>query len=203
MNSIEIIGYIASILVAVSLTMNKILRLRVINTLGAIAFSLYGFFLTAYPVLIVNAFIVLINIYYLVKMFRTKDKFDVLNSDYESDYLLSFFNHYKKDIKNYFKEFKSEDFKDSKIIFILRNLRPVNLVVYKEQDNGIIELVLDYTIPEYRDFLNAKYLLSIFKNRSDREVLQLVTKTSSKAHISYLKKLGFKKNDMGLFVKKI
>lgn len=204
MNNIEIVGYIASILVAISLTMSKILRLRIINTLGAITFSLYGFFVSAYPVLFVNAFIAIINIYYLFKMFRSKNRFDVLNSDKDSEYLKSFYDHYKKDIKNYFKNFKEEEFEDNRVIFILRNLRPVNLVVYKEQENGIIEIVLDYTIPEYRDFLNVKYLISIFKEqKSKKSSVQLVTKASTKAHKNYLLKVGFIKNQAGLFVKKI
>ncbi len=38
----EIVGYVASILVAVSLLMRSILRLRVINLIGAITFVIYG-----------------------------------------------------------------------------------------------------------------------------------------------------------------
>lgn len=201
MNNVELLGYIASVMVAISLTMSKILRLRIINSVGALTFSVYGFLVGAYPVLVVNAFILIINIYYMLKMFRAKDKFDVINTDVNSEYLNSFYNHYNRDINNFFKNFDKEDFYNSKIIFILRNLRPVNLVVYREQDNNIIEIVLDYTIPEYRDFLNAKYLISIFKKQSG--TVQLVTKPTSTEHIKYLHKLGFSKNDMNLFVRKI
>ena len=68
MNYVEIIGYAASILVAISLTMSQILKLRIYNLIGALAFCIYGFLIPAYPIFFVNGFIVCINIYYLVFM---------------------------------------------------------------------------------------------------------------------------------------
>ena len=61
----EIIGYFASVLVAISLMMSSILKLRVINLLGAALFTLYGLLIGAYPVAVMNFFIVLIDLYYL------------------------------------------------------------------------------------------------------------------------------------------
>ena len=64
----EIIGYIASALVAVSLMMSSILKLRVINLVGAALFTAYGLLIGAYPVAVMNLFIVLIDLYYLRDM---------------------------------------------------------------------------------------------------------------------------------------
>ncbi|OQY38894.1 MAG: hypothetical protein B6229_04915 [Spirochaetaceae bacterium 4572_7] len=204
MNYVEIIGYVASILVAISLTMSQILKLRVINFVGAVTFAIYGYFLGAYPILIVNTFIACINIYYLIKMYKTKDQFDQFEVTGDSTYLNRFFLHYKDDIQLFFTDFKYENFEENKIIFILRNMRPVNLIVYNEQDNGITEILLDYTIAEYRDFLNGKYLVSMFKSMvAEGDNRQLVSKATNGAHEKYLYRLGFSKNDNGLFVKKI
>lgn len=202
MNYIEVVGYLASVLVAVSLTMSQLLRLRLINLIGAITFSIYGFLVGAYPVLFVNGFIVFIDLYYLIKMYQNRDEFDILGATNNKDYLYRFYDHYVDDIKHYFPEFDDNFLKDKKSLFILRNMRPVNLVVFNEQQDGITEILLDYTIPEYRDFLNGKYLLSIFKD-CDSGVRQLVVKTVSKDHIKYLKRLGFVQNQTGLFVNKI
>ena len=54
----ELIGYLASVLVALSLTMRSILRLRLINLLGAAFFTVYGLLITAYPVAFLNGLIV-------------------------------------------------------------------------------------------------------------------------------------------------
>lgn len=69
---IEWIGYAASIFIAISLVMTDIVKLRVINSVGCILFVIYGFGVKAYPVGVINFFILIINIYYLVKMKKNK-----------------------------------------------------------------------------------------------------------------------------------
>ncbi len=67
----EGLGYLASVLVALSMTMRSLLKLRVINLIGAILFAIYGLVIGALPVAALNFFIVLVNIYYLHQLFRT------------------------------------------------------------------------------------------------------------------------------------
>jgi hypothetical protein len=73
----EIIGYIASALVAVSLMMSSILKLRVINLVGAALFTVYGLLIGAYPVAVMNLFIVLIDLYYLRDMVSITRRFTI------------------------------------------------------------------------------------------------------------------------------
>lgn len=68
--SFEMLGYLASVFVAASLTMRSLTRLRVINLIGSLLFTAYGLIISAYPVAVVNAFIVLVNIYYLQQSFK-------------------------------------------------------------------------------------------------------------------------------------
>lgn len=73
MESITLIdwyGYLGSLIIAVSLTMSDIKRLRWINMLGAGMFASYGFIISAWPVLALNGFIVLINIYHISVLYR-------------------------------------------------------------------------------------------------------------------------------------
>lgn len=68
----EIIGYTASALVAISLMMSSIVKLRVINLIGAALFTLYGLLIGAYPVAVLNFSIVLIDLYYLRETIKSK-----------------------------------------------------------------------------------------------------------------------------------
>jgi len=70
---IEWIGYAASIVIAISLTMTAIVPLRIINSIGCLLFVVYGLYLKAYPVALANGVIVLINIYNLYKL-RSSNK---------------------------------------------------------------------------------------------------------------------------------
>lgn len=65
---IEWVGYAASILVAISLTMTNIIKLRVINSIGCFLFVIYGLIVGAYPVAVANGIIILINLYNLYQL---------------------------------------------------------------------------------------------------------------------------------------
>lgn len=67
-NLVEWIGYAASAFIVISLMMTSIIKLRIINSIGCLLFVIYGIYVGAYPVVISNAIIVLINIYNLYKL---------------------------------------------------------------------------------------------------------------------------------------
>lgn len=68
----EWIGYLASLVLMISFLMKNINTLRIINSIGAILFVIYGIMLvTSWPIIITNTFILGVNIYYLTKHFRS------------------------------------------------------------------------------------------------------------------------------------
>ncbi|GMM90571.1 MULTISPECIES: YgjV family protein [Vibrio] len=71
-NMVEILGYAASIMVAISLTMKDIVRLRVLNFIGCALFTAYGVMIDAWPVVATNGFIAIVNVYFLAKMQKEK-----------------------------------------------------------------------------------------------------------------------------------
>jgi hypothetical protein len=71
-NMVEIIGYAASIMVAISLSMKHIVALRVLNFVGCSLFIAYGLYVGALPVVVANSYIALINIYFLYKNHQEK-----------------------------------------------------------------------------------------------------------------------------------
>ncbi len=64
-NIVEWTGYIAMVTLMISFLMKDIKKLRIINTFACLMFVVYGFMLHSYPVIISNAFISLVNLYYL------------------------------------------------------------------------------------------------------------------------------------------
>ncbi|HQZ26410.1 MAG TPA: uroporphyrinogen decarboxylase [Flavobacterium sp.] len=68
----EGVGYLASLVLMISFLMKNINTLRIINSTGCLLFVVYGFLLaTSWPIIISNAFILGVNIFYLTKHFRT------------------------------------------------------------------------------------------------------------------------------------
>jgi len=65
------IGYLASLILMISFLMKNIIKLRIINSIGALLFIFYGIMLlTSWPIIITNIFILGVNIYYLTKHFQ-------------------------------------------------------------------------------------------------------------------------------------
>ena len=190
---IEILGYGASILTAVSLMMSKILKLRVINLIAAFAFFIYALLINAYPVFAVNFFIFFVNIYYLLKILKTKDYFTILHIDNkDSAFLQKFVNYYHDDINNLFPDFKIEKLDNLKILLILRNMIPVGIFISKPIEKDTLEIIIDYIIPDYRDFKNSIFLHSgEIKKYKEEGFKTLVASTTSGLHRKYLLKMDY------------
>ena len=69
---IEWLGYLGSVFVAISLMMTSIIKLRMINMLGAVCFAVYGFTIHAMPVAVINSVLIVINLYYLGRIFLVR-----------------------------------------------------------------------------------------------------------------------------------
>lgn len=203
----EWLGYLASIIVAVSLMMSNIRRLRWINLMGALAFTIYGAILELYPILIVNGFIVGINIYYLVRMSLTKDRFHLIPvSQSASIFLPRFIEFYKKEISEHFPEFDAEQMDGKEVLFITRNVIPVGLIIYEEQADRTIHIQLDFAIPMYRDYENASYFFEEFSTlMSEKGFHRYISYCKVPVHQRYLRHMKFEEDqdEPGLFVRSI
>ncbi|TCK66842.1 hypothetical protein DFQ05_2126 [Winogradskyella wandonensis] len=67
----EYIGYLASFMVLMSFTMKNVKKLRMVNISGCVLFIIYGFLMptlrVGLPIIIANAAILVVNVYYLLK----------------------------------------------------------------------------------------------------------------------------------------
>lgn len=67
MDYVEILGYVAMVLVALSFLLKDVIKLRVVNSLGCACFVAYGLLIDSIPVTGLNALVVCINLYYIFK----------------------------------------------------------------------------------------------------------------------------------------
>ena len=201
MTFLELFGYVSSIMIAISLMMSNILRLRILNAVGALTFAIYGYFVGAYPVVVVNGWIFLVDIYFLYKMLREKDFFKLLEGiDHDSPYLSNFIDFYKDDILKFFPKFNSEKLEKPEIVLILRNLVPAGVFIFcKNGKEKTIDIILDYTIPAYRDMKNTTFLLFDKKEHfRNNGFYKYQTRSYVKEHSKYLKRMGFKLIDSNI-----
>ncbi|KPP99137.1 MAG: Bacterial inner membrane protein [Bacteroidetes bacterium HLUCCA01] len=201
----EIIGYTASVLVAVSLMMSKVLTLRLVNMIGAATFSLYGYLIGSIPVAGMNGFIVLINLYYLVQMYRSKTFFSLLEVAVDDKYLQHFLAFYEKDMRKTQSGFKKTPEADSITLFVLSNMVPAGLLVGHRSGEGVLTVDIDYAIPQYRDFKIGRFLFmkkaSWFTDKGIQEIRAYADRSE---HRQYLSEMGFEADHReNWFVKKL
>ncbi len=189
---LELLGYLASILIAVSLMMKSILRLRVINLIGAVVFTVYGLLIGAYPVAVVNGLIIIIDLYYLVGMFNQKEYFTLLEMRPDSQYLRRFLDYYQQDIARFQPGFHYQPTGNHITVFVLRDMVPAGLLVAEERQPGEMFIRLDYVIPAYRDFKTGRWVYSSAEGLfQQRGVKRLYSLPGNPTHARYLEKMGF------------
>ncbi len=66
---IEFIGYAAMFFLIVSFMLDNIVYLRIVNSIGAILFIIYGILKKAFPVTLTNVLILMLNLYHLTRHF--------------------------------------------------------------------------------------------------------------------------------------
>ena len=189
---LEAFGYFASVVVAVSLMMRSIVRLRWINLAGSVCFTIYGILIGAYPVAALNLAIVAINVYFIVKMHRARESFSVVEMAPDSAYLKEFLGFYIGEIRRFQPAFTPPSDPDHHALVVLRDLVPAGVLILHSDERGTAEVELDFVTPAYRDFKVGDYL---FRRRHDLfrglGIRQLETDAGSPSHAAYLTRMGF------------
>ncbi len=189
---VEYFGTAASVIVAVSLTQKNIKRLRVLNFIGAAAFAGYGLMINSWPVFGMNAFIGIIDIYYLAGMSRRDSFFECLRIENPKDsaYLKKFIEFYLEDITKFMPNFSGVLTEESEAVFVLRDMMPVSLVIYRREGNRVVVSV-DYAIAAYRDMKNSQFFFNHSVEEFFGEDTQIFAEKGSIIHNKYLEKMGF------------
>ena len=199
---LQLLGYAASILIAVSLLMRSIVRLRAINMLGAATFSVYGFLIGAYPVGILNMMTTAINAVQLARLQRRREIFRTLEIRPDSPYLRYFLDFQADDIRHFFPLFHYDLHAEEPgrlVVLVLRDLVPAGMLLGTIHGERL-EVHLDYVVPQFRDLKVGRFL---FKDEIDffrsRGIRQIVSQADTREHAQYLERIGFTREPDGTY----
>ena len=102
---IELIGYLGSALVVVSMLMTSVVRLRVVNTIGSAIFMGYALVIGSYPTAVMNFFLIAINVWHLVHLLRNQKAYDLIDVCLEDSFVAYFLTKNMQDIRTFFPDF--------------------------------------------------------------------------------------------------
>ena len=190
---IELFGYLGSFLVLISFLMTSVVKLRVINTIGSLIFMTYAVIIKSYPTAVMNFCLVLINLHYLWKMSKMGKEYELVKVNADDRYMDYFLESHYNDIKLCFPGI-SFDFEDAnRFYMIVCSGTPVGLTIGQE-NNGVMDILLDYSIPEYRDFTIGKFLVTRLPSEG---ISKLVYRGPDENHQKYLDNIGYTKTEDG------
>ena len=180
MNAPDLLGYIASGLIVIAMSMTAIVRLRIVGFMGATAMAAYGVALGAWPVVGANTIIAAMHAVQLRRLMARGSRFELQPIASASQwYLQRFIAFYADDIRKTHPEFDVAAFMrdvehvDFKGFFVLRDMLSSGLFLYREDPaTHAIVIVLDYVTPKFRDLKNARFAYAELPRMVDSAVFR-------------------------------
>lgn len=212
MNAIQILGYAASLIVFISLMMKSLAKLRVLNAAGSLLFVVFALATDSLPTAFLNLGIVVIDVFYFIRMTRVKDNFEIMTVQKDNEIVRRFYRINKKELDALFGE--ASFIKSEKIALFFRNddiagLLAYSSVVLPQSDSSVpesaAEILIDFVVPKYRDFAVGRHFfvkdVSFWKEQG---YTCLLSSVPDKRHIPYLERLGFERqNDFTVWKKSL
>lgn len=194
-DSAEIVGYGASALVVLSLTMKSLLRLRLISLCGSASFLAYGFLIGSTPIIVTNVCIAAINVWFLRKEFviarAGSSDLGVSKIRSDSPFLLDFVEFHIHDICHFQPDFAMPVGDNVVAMMLTREGLPAGLVI-GERDGDTFRIELDYVLREHRDSRLGTWLFgSGSKVFRELGFTRLRADAITDAHEKYLRRAGF------------
>lgn len=194
MNGTELVGYAASALVVASLAMTSVVRLRAISLVGSVTFVVYGVLIGSVPIILTNAAIAVLNIWFLARELGGRRDLGAVVVPADSPFLADFLRHHDRDIRNFQPDFDASSPADVSIV-LMRDGLPAG-VVRGDLDGDTLHLTLDYVLKAYRDSRLGHWLFgrgaAVLRSLG---VAMVESTGTTDAHRSYLTRVGFGTDD--------
>ncbi len=191
MNWVELVGYLASALIVASLAMRSVVKLRTVSLIGSLVFVAYGLLIQAWPIVISNAIIACINVWYLRKELAPGQSIAAVPIEGDAPFLQDFLGAHASDIAASQPEYGSSP-QDSFVRLLTRDGLPAG-VLLGEPVGRELHVHLDYVTPAYRDSRIATWLFGPGKRVfTDAGYDRVVATAHTSVHRHYLEFLGFR-----------
>ncbi len=197
----ELIGYAGSLLVVISMLMSSITRLRIVNSVGCVVFTVYALIIKSYPTAAMQLCIIVINAVSMYKLYRGKHVYSVVQSSIDAPEVRHFLSVYQNDMQNYFSmEQMNQNARDVYLVFCKATIAGILIAEKRTEDvdkKNVLDVQIDYTTPAYRDTSVGQQL---YKRLGALGIQALHARTEREAHRRYLKHMGFEESG-GVFIK--
>jgi len=198
---LEIIGWVGSVLVVVSLMQARVLRFRWLNFAGSVIATAYNTIVGIWPFAAMNGVIAVIDAYWLWRLTRERhdaDVYQVVPVGAGDHYLRHVLGVHADDIARYYPSFglPGDAAGDSRWAYlVLRGDETVGVVVVRDAGDGIGEVELDWVTPRFRDFAPGEFVYRRSGVFAGTGLRSLVVAEDARDTGPYLERVGFARVD--------
>ena len=204
MELLDIIGYTGVLILLLSLIpIGKKQKVLLILT-GLLVLLIYSILKPIFPIAGLCIIALFLVIFEIRKSLRKKTAIQMIEVEYDNNYIVNFIENYKKDIYSFFPFYVPH--KNHKCFLVMRDMNLAGIFIGNLNDDKLT-IEVDYIKPIYRDNFIGKYIYikntGFFKKMG---VSLLIGKSFHSAHSNFLKKMGFLKtyiDDQMFYVKSI
>lgn len=194
---IELIGYLGSVLVLVSMVMTSVIKLRVINLTGSVIFAAYALLIRSYPTAVMNICLAGVNVYHLRRLLKEQKHYDLIPASLRDGFVSFLLQSNEADIRKFFPAFSAGNASADVVCLMCCDGSPAGLFLGKRMENGAAEVLLDYALPVYRDTSVGRFL---HQRLAQAGFHALVFRQNAPEHTPYLEKMGYQKKEDGFIL---
>lgn len=195
--ALDVLGYAGSALVVLSLSMTSVVKLRAISLVGSTTFLVYGLLIDAFPIVLTNAVIVLLNVVFLTRLFTRTEEFDVVEVAATSKFLDRFLEYHRDDLVKAWPGYVYEPNEEHLRLLVFRDLVPAGVFIAKVEGETA-NVQIDYAAPNYGDLKNARTLFGPGQDLLiERGITKVVSPARTEGHRKFLLRFGFEESENG------
>jgi hypothetical protein len=175
---LDALGWGGSALLIYSLMQARVLRFRVLNTIGCVVLIVFNALLGVWPMVGMNVVLAGINLWFIRKLVTERHDetaYEVLEVGLGDAYLQHFLRVHGEDIRRFFPSADwSRPVEGRSAFLVERGDETVGVVLVRDAGGGVAQVELDYVTPRFRDFTPGEFVYrrsGLFRDRGFREVL--------------------------------
>lgn len=196
MSWLDALGWAGSALLVYSLLQARVLRFRVLNTVGCVVLIVFNALLGVWPMVGMNLVLAGINLWFIHKLLRDRhdlSAYDVLEVGLTDAYLRHFLKVHADDIRTFFPEQTWSQPATGRSAFLVeRGDETVGVVIVCDAGGGVAQVELDYVTQRFRDFTPGEFVYrrsGLFRDRGFTRVVAPAAMVSP-----YYDSVGFRRD---------
>ncbi len=176
MSWVDLLGWLGSALLVVSLLQTRVLRFRVLNLAACLSLVVFNAMVQVWPMVGMNLATSAINVWFLVRLLRDRhdeDAFVVLQVEPRDAYFQHFLAVHHADLTRIHPSFTGTE-PDDLAFQVERGDETVGVVLVR-REGDVARVLLDYVTPRFRDFSPGEFVWRRAHRLRERGFRRVVT----------------------------